>query len=165
MYFWNVNGLTRDLQEGRVGHREQMMYLAAWAAYNIFAEQNARLTWEVPSELTIGRALTLLVIAVGGVFLCWRANCRGDGEHFVERFICISWPIRVKLTVVLFALAGLVALVMTQLGIDRRMVFEHFVDPSGVGMAVAGAALDLVYYLWVRRQVVQISRRQAGTAG
>jgi hypothetical protein len=163
MYFWNVNALTADLRQGRVGQRDEMLYLAAWTSYHLFELQNALWMWELPTPLTVGKAFAVLAISVAGIVICYRANCRGDGEHFLVRFVCISWPIRVKLTVLFFAAAGLLAIVVSLLGVDKRMIFEPLGDPSGPAFASIWVALHLVYYLWLRRQIVRISRRGEAT--
>ncbi|MEW6348251.1 MAG: hypothetical protein AB1646_04265 [Thermodesulfobacteriota bacterium] len=156
MYFLNVNALASDLREDRVSPRDQMLYLAAWGLYQMTEVQNALFVWDQPSYFAIAKIGCLAVVIVGGIILSYRANGGAGGQRFVERFICISWPIRVWLTVLAWA-PGLVALALQHGGVIRKRAFEAFVDPSGPAMVTLYLIIQIVFYLWVRSAIQSIS--------
>ncbi len=158
MYFWNVKALASDLREDRVSPRDQMMYLTAWGLYQLFEVQNALWVWEMPTTLTLVKVAIQAVITVGGIVLCYRTNRGPKGLHFVERFICIGWPIRVQLTVLVYAVAGILAIIVPTLGFSRQQVFEPLADPSGPAHTALSVIVDVIYYLWVRQAIQGIAR-------
>jgi len=50
------------------------------------------------------------VVTIGGTVLCYRANKRGHNSDFIGRMICLTWPIGIKVTVLL-VIVGIVAAV------------------------------------------------------
>ena len=49
-------------------------------------------------------ALIEFAFAVGGVWLCFRENSRGDNRQFIERFLCLQTAIAIRVYSVVFAI-------------------------------------------------------------
>ncbi len=50
-------------------------------------------------------AILTVLVAVIGLYLCYRANEKGDGKNFWSRMACLSFPINIHITV--YAIAAL----------------------------------------------------------
>jgi hypothetical protein len=101
MYFWKVNSLVEDLKEGRVSQRQKMYYyLANTLFYLILFDINGLMAAK-PNIFTTLNILLGLFLTVGGILLCYEANSQGDDKEFVDRITCLSWPINMRMLVVL----------------------------------------------------------------
>lgn len=104
MIFWNTKKLGDDLRMGRVSQVQSARYLVA-----------SVLLWTLLVELTYWIQTTRnaldgvwtvfsILAAIVGTWLCYRANARGDNRNLIERFICLSLPITMRVLVLQIAL-------------------------------------------------------------
>ena len=106
MYFWNTTALADDLKARRVPQRDKMIYLLVPITLSVASEF-------LPIEPHETRLLTLvefvlaIVVTIGGILLCYQANRRGDDEEFLDRFICLGWPLAIRMLVLSIPLAFL----------------------------------------------------------
>jgi hypothetical protein len=99
MYFWNVDKLAEDFQEGRVDEKERFKYYFAYMV-TLAAVQLLESFHSHPYEITdLISGISWLVITGIGILLCYRTNRNGDNNDFVGRMICLTWPIGIKLLV------------------------------------------------------------------
>ncbi|HEU4881024.1 MAG TPA: hypothetical protein VFT45_02230, partial [Longimicrobium sp.] len=61
---------------------------------------------------------------VAGIWVCYRANQRGDGTAFVERFICLSVPVTIRWLVLFFGVW--IGLVLIGRAVDRDIISAPF---------------------------------------
>jgi hypothetical protein len=109
VYFWRTRALAEDLKAGRVPERQRMWYLFG---------QMVMLSSSVPVGFEFGEAwpsplsaaatwLSMAAINAAGVLLCYEANRQGDNREFVNQFVCLSWPVTIRLlTLFIPALVG-----------------------------------------------------------
>jgi hypothetical protein len=96
MYFWNTNALAKKLRSRSLSQSEKMQYfVASSACYTLFFEVNGYLD-ESPSLLLILRSAVAVMTTIIGIIFCYRVNSEGDGQEFIDRFICLGWPIAIK---------------------------------------------------------------------
>jgi hypothetical protein len=159
MYFWNIKALREDLARSEVTQVEQVKYVLAWALYNTFAVQNALWTREPVTWFTIVKAALVLLINVGGILLCYRANSLGDGRNFIDRFICLSWPIIVRITVIVWGGFAAMLAILEFYEICTIPYLETI--GSGVTLLVFLITIvgEAVYYLWLRSAIADVSAR------
>ncbi|MBI1928643.1 hypothetical protein HYR99_30920 [Candidatus Poribacteria bacterium] len=143
MYFWNIQALSEDLKERRVSQREKMKYLLATAiSHSISLPISISVAW----ALGITTLLANVALSIWGIVLCYQANRQGDDEEFIDRYICIRWPIYIRL----FVLVGIpVALVFMSVGVSPDRV--TIVD------LIAAIVFRIIYYLWIRTDILKIS--------
>ena len=97
MYFWKVNALVEDLKNRRVSQRQKMHYYLANALFTLACIYITSLLPVKPNVFTVINIIFGLCITVGGVLLCYEANNQGDDEEFIDRIVCLSWPINVRM--------------------------------------------------------------------
>jgi len=100
MYFWNTKALRQQLKAGKVTERQKMSYLMATILLFTLS-----VYVPLPQADTALQAIEIIAaigITIGGIFYCFRINQNGDGKNFLERFVCLSWPIAVKQILLIF---------------------------------------------------------------
>lgn len=99
MYLVNTLALREELRTNRVSEYDKMKYLLVFSifiprlSYSICADD--------PVVQTVDTLVTLVLI-VTGIVLCYKANGLRNGHKFLERFICLSWPVWVIVNLILW---------------------------------------------------------------
>jgi hypothetical protein len=112
MYFWDTGKLASDLKHARVSERDKMLYmlggrlLITMSIYEALFQKPKSASWEL-YEL-----LVACIIVYLGTMICYAANGKEKGENFVEKFICLSFPLAVKFTLITWCI-GMVLLDIT----------------------------------------------------
>jgi hypothetical protein len=121
---------------------------------------------EVRSPLSIAaECAALATINAVGVLLCFEANRRGDNREFLNRFVCLGWPLMIRL-LVLFIPVAVAAMVVVASIEDPLVARTHLtgmrtaqfgnngsqrIELAGM---VVGYALNIGYY-WRLRSHLQ----------
>jgi len=153
MYFWNTRQLALDLREGKVTEQDEVRYLFAyviWTSISILV-----LKW-IPSEYALSKIADIaeLGVTIIGLLICYKANSRGDGREFVVRFICMSWPVSVRLFAAFVPLGFAIGVVLA-------VVTPEYVDPIADGLSIL---VTVVYFALIRRWLIRISATEGGEA-
>lgn len=122
MYFFNVNGLARDLKDEKVDQENSFKYLLGvlllvvssaipfllyWSFSNFawtenfysyiakigFVRSIQMLLFRVFGPLDIFLYLYKYAVLIIGTYLCYKVNKQHDNKDFIKRFICLSWPV------------------------------------------------------------------------
>jgi hypothetical protein len=153
MYWWNVSKLAEDLTNDRVTERERFKYYLADA---IVMNAVVQLVIYVGQPFTMWYALSSLaavVISIVGIVLCYRVNKAGDDADFIERIVCLGWPVTIKLAV----LFGVIMIVIAIVG---EIMTQHYYM-SSTGPEALNELLSLVYeivlYLMLYKYIKMVS--------
>ena len=98
------------------------------------------------------------VLAVGGLVLCYKANNGNSGEDFIERFVCISWVVGIRMSVLLFLPYFAVYWFMT-CGLNCT----EFVEENFYVMQVKTVVFNVIYFLWIRRHIRRVAAETSST--
>ena len=133
MYFWDISDLVEDLKQHRISSTQVKMYYVispllsmfngVFFAALLFGHQMVEYSfhgWLKKQHPLLdfynywATMLTFLTIVItfGGIYMCYRANKRGDGKYFWNRLACLSFPINLHITVytiVVLAIGALIA--------------------------------------------------------
>lgn len=71
-----------------------------------FEAREANLTIDVPTTSPEWFWIVQIGIICAGLISCYIANQRGDGKHFIERFVCLSWPTMIRIMLALAIIYG-----------------------------------------------------------
>ena len=96
MYFLKTKQLAAELKARTLPAKERVKYYLAWALLTILSSFSLRRAPEGLSgwlDLVAEACYLAAFIAV-----CYGSNAAGDGQDFVQRLLCISWPETVKLS-------------------------------------------------------------------
>jgi len=148
MYWWNVDSLADELKKGTLSEKEKMKYLLA---ESIVTAAAISLVSSAPREASlIASAIANVAIAAVSILLCFTANGGSNGRHFIERFVCLSWPVGIRVFV--YMLLPLIVLVI----LARIVEGERGRLPEILTLAW-GVAAGLWIFLWIRRKLIVIS--------
>lgn len=153
MYFWNVKALVRDLSEGKVSEGGKMKYLLAYAILSALQVEIIRLIKEHFGPILLVQAFGMLVILAGGILACYQANRKRDGRDFIERFICLSLPLTIRIGALSFVVYGAYWTAGT------LIVGEHFSpnETPGPFDLVVAYLINITYFFWMRQNIFKIS--------
>ncbi len=123
MYFWNYTALANDFKNNKVTAREKFKYLLTILVFiptgimgsnwipgvyrliyaisnKILGMQNSRIPpLKIFNELNYVTDIIIIALMCIGFALCYWINQRGDGRHFIERVMCLSVPISIRVSV------------------------------------------------------------------
>ena len=142
MYFWHTDALAQELKEGTVSESEKFKYFftlfilisIAWSTTNFFE----------PDEFTLSniiQSIIDIIIVIVGTYLCYAINREGDGINFIERYVCLNFPIFIKFTV--FMLFG-----YTILGIIFGTSFLVSDDVFANWFVYLLSTILYIYFFW-----------------
>jgi len=148
VYWWKIDAVVAELKSGTMSENQKMKYLLADSVLiglsAMFARQGNVF------DLAVG--LVVLALTVGGILVCFSANGANNGRDFVERFVCLSFPVTIRLTVfgfpaliILFIVAGMLTGGSTE-GILQRLVYFAW-----------SVAFTVAYFLWIRSKLRSVS--------
>ena len=104
MYFWKIDKLVEDLREDRVTQKEEFKYLL----FNAFIFSVATGSFFEGSIVygfyDVLYSMLYPLIACVGLYFCYTANARGDGQQFLKRIVCLLCPVTIRLLSVFVAL-------------------------------------------------------------
>ena len=95
MHLLNYKQLARDLRDNKVSEREKLYYIIGTVVLSApLLIPHAPANYDdITGELVGIFILTLLTI-LGTIFI-YRKNQQGDGKNFIERYVCLSFPISI----------------------------------------------------------------------
>ncbi len=147
MYFWNANALARDLREGKVTQGQKFFYFLIFMAMSSLAMYAGV---ETDSSYLLMDMLSTVIVTVAGTYLCYQANARGDNKEFIDRFICIGFPIIVRfIPIVVFVM-------VVYYGVGMYAGFSY-VDESSIIDILIATVLEITYFIWVRSYIAKIA--------
>ena len=122
MYFWNYHALAKDFKEHVITSRDKFKYLLSIMIYVptglmgsnwipgiyrlIYSTTNKILAFKAPqvpplrifNDYNFITNLATISIIFFGLLICYWTNRRGDGKNFIERFMCLSIPVSVRIS-------------------------------------------------------------------
>ncbi|HWN93703.1 MAG TPA: hypothetical protein VNT99_01610 [Methylomirabilota bacterium] len=113
MYWWRIEPLKSELASGAVSESEKLKYLIAMLLLYVVSGEVSYLAALATPEDTLTTtdwlSSSLLVITTFiGAYYCYGRNRSGDAKCFLERFVCLSWPITIRfLAIMLLGFAAL----------------------------------------------------------
>jgi hypothetical protein len=107
MTIFNLNRLARNLSENQVRETHKLFYLLVPLIVLVVSSSTAgpgRPSFSPDSNLWLINAVSQATILAGGLLWMWLINRQGDQKNFMERFICLSFPVQVYLQIAMLAI-------------------------------------------------------------
>jgi len=154
MYFWNVDALVQDLKQNRVSGYDKFLYYLVGILF-------------IQVAIFLGRTNLLefilgLGISIWGIYSCYQVNKAGDNQNFIERMICLSFPIGIRF-VVIFTLIGLVTFLPVEILKDTAQragdmyamqmwsIVSYFVSAAFTGL------FAIIFYWYLGRKISAVA--------
>jgi len=154
-YCWKVNTLADDLIRNNLTEFEKLKYLIA----TFIAYETLILTATPSSEnqfnlRIIQFCLDVLFITLGTI-VCYFANKNGDGKNFLERYICLSWPVGIRVFVFL---AIVIIVPMIPFSIFSVELFPTMFSDENIYLTIIPTFVFYIFYFWrLRKWIIYVS--------
>src|SRR5436309_9995005 len=100
MYFWKTKEVVRALKQRTLTQHEKMKYFLATCTLYALAFVAAPLGNQTLSIPWLLQSAVIVVLVIAGTLFCYRANRAADDQDFIDRFVCIAWPLTVKIVLI-----------------------------------------------------------------
>lgn len=147
LYILNPEALANSLAVNGIAEKDAFRYLLIstvllGSRVYVPIESTYLDVGAVPLGWRISEYLALALINLGGLQWCFRTNQAGDGKDFVERFICLTLPVAIRV-ILMAILVFVAAFALYALFIGEPM-------PRVIASSINVFAV-IVYYLQMRQ--------------
>lgn len=103
IHLWNTKLLAKEFRNNELSQRMRFKYFLIFIVVPMLIGDISftpiQIPWSVDSMPAVILSIMFLLIIVGGMILTYKANKAGDNKEFIDRYVCLSIPIFIKLTV------------------------------------------------------------------
>lgn len=170
MNFWKYDVLAKRLRKGQVSEKEKAIYFFIF--YFIFFLYVALpsiigydcnlslLERELIQKADILDSIISISTALIGLYVCCHTNRKGDNKSFIERIVCLSFPIGIRMIVYLalfsvFLFIGTMICAFYKPDID--IVVQNIIDESNYITAVVSSLLYNFIYFYILNKGIKIA--------
>jgi hypothetical protein len=149
--------LAVALAAGELSEREKFQYLLFGAIIDVLLPSQVA-GWTNWTRDRVMFVAVSLVITVVGLLACFHANVRVDNRNFLERWLCLSFPLGIVLYVlyyVLYYAMGIAGLALGWVESDARNWNR---DTMSVVSSITALSL---FFLWMRASLLGAARIRA----
>lgn len=99
MYFFRDRALAERFRKNEVPSWERFRYyILILILVTIISTKTIAHYWATQLNIwAIAIDAALLFLTVIGTYLCYTTNSKGDGREFIERMVCIGFPVLVQM--------------------------------------------------------------------
>lgn len=158
IHWWRTEALVRELAEGRVGERESLAYAMLSALLYFQAVYYGIWFGGTQSAMVIAEFLAVTLVALAGLYECFKANGGAAGTDYLKRLYCLGVPVGIKVSLATVVLGQAIAF-----GFGRVVRPQDFRDPALAYQLLSfffAGAFTVLYYWRVARHM-----RRLATAG
>lgn len=158
MYLWRVDKLVEDFRNENVTEKEKFKYMLLFGAVMTVVTDPILCIGSKYSIMDAINLFVMLIVVLGGTYYCYVANRDADNKDFVTRYLCIGFPIIVRILVVaipIFIVIGVVERIYG-IGVEISESGEE-VYSTTVSQVVGGILLVIIYYLYLGNKLKSIA--------
>ncbi len=147
MNFFKDRELARRMRDGLVPSKERFRYglilfLLTTCAGATFLYDDVQ-TFTMWDRATDG--VEIFMTLFGTIFV-YKTNVRGDDKEFLERYICLGFPVLVRTTVLVAIIAALGGGLMSLIEPDQAIAWAETTSPGKIEFVLA--AFGSFYFFW-----------------
>jgi hypothetical protein len=162
MYWWHIEPIKQQFASGGPSEPEKLKYLIlTLALYVVFGELGylaAEADPEAKVSLTDWVSSTAYLLAtIVGIYYCYRRNAAGDGRQFVERFICVGWPVSIRFFT--FILLGFVCIAVLGLYFAEDS-FNAMMEMDSIWLLFT-VFIGIIFYWYLGRHIYDTATQRA----
>lgn len=95
MYILNYIKLAEDLRDNKVSEKQQFHYLIGTTIIFGIIYASRLLPYEGDIKIALLTDIISLLLMIIGLIVIYRKNQQWDGKHFIERYLCLWFPISI----------------------------------------------------------------------
>ena len=139
MYFWDISALKEDLINNNWSEQADFKYLLALIVSYLLAS----FPFETSNIYDTYAWLVGLVFTIVGTVVCFKKNEANDGQHFIRRYISISWVMTIKMIV--FLMPSMLFLLIFLKAFGLNFIEESTIFDVGVVAVISAIFFWRVY--------------------
>jgi len=146
MHFFNSKALACEIKSESLSQKELFHYFLGGAILHAIQIQWLALRGKTEfNYLGIIYAVTYLVIVISGSLFLFKTNSKGDGRSFIERYICVSFPVSLKIVCMQIAFYAVYILILI-LANPFPVINSYTVQISYIYSIIGFVFIILFYY-------------------
>lgn len=150
MYFWKTGSLVEDLKNNKVTERNFKNYYLASSLLMMISYYIAMAAPPENMTMMLIEAISSIGITVFGIGFVFKCNGGDSGSNFINKALCLSFPLMIKVFVAGFFIGGVAAGFMEAGSLSQQVI------------EIAYTALGLlIQVIFVWRLAVHIQRVNA----
>jgi hypothetical protein len=126
MYFLHNEQLALELREGVDEYTKAKYLIFTLSFYYVLFELLLNRSG-LPRLFDPFSGMAGLLIVIVGTYCSFKANREGDNKNFVERFVCLSWPITIKSLLIAIALVALPIMLLSRNDYIENLYYLSFI--------------------------------------
>ncbi len=151
MYLWDIRGLAGKVRNKKISAKQTALYcflspllsISSGLFFGVLLVSHQAIEYSLKNWLptdhpythyynywSLLMSLLTITISFTGIYLCYRANKKGDGKDFWTRMACLSFPINFHIIIYTLATLSIVAIVMYIALQQRIFVLQESIWPS-----------------------------------
>jgi len=138
MNFWRYDELASRLKAGKVSEKEKFYYFFIFMlCWYLSSVPHISQSFNNVDKINIWLSLISLILLTFGLSCLYKTNKKGDDKNFIERVVCLSFPIGIRLvafSIPVFSIAFIIGTYGANMAVYMKL---------GVGY---GIAFMLYYY-------------------
>jgi len=139
MYFFNTQGVLRDLKSGELNEKESIKYLLGMLILeNLGAIWSGSDSNKSSVPLKIAGSIFSVILTIWGIGRCYRVNLGYDNKDFIKRYVCIAFPVNNFFGVITVVL--IFFLILALMGM-RMFKIDMGIPDAGLSVAVYAVVL------------------------
>lgn len=157
MYLWNTKELAVKLKDGELSQVERFKYLFAFIVLLTLVSEVCLYIGETPTVISITESIMVIVITIVGTLLSYKNNKDGDNNEFIDRYICLSIPLMIKLIILLI---GGYIIYMVAGYIVLSDAFDKHIDSTSWINVLFTLLFELLFYWRLNHHIGWVSHNK-----
>jgi hypothetical protein len=145
MRFWNAKALVKELKENKLSEKEKFKYFFLFTVLTALVMETSIYSEPIPDEWI--ESLAVILITALGTLYCFLVNQAVDGQAFIERYICVSLPVVVRIITFAIILIFIIGVSLAILGIEPTEELDGLVE------IVLVLFFEIFYFLLLARNL------------
>lgn len=155
MYLWNTKELAVKLKDGELAQAERFKYFFVFIVLFTLGGEVCLYLGERPTVISITESIMVMVITVVGTLLSYKINKAGDDKEFIDRYVCLSIPLFIKLTVLLI---GVYIIYMVAGHMVLSDTFDKYIDSTSWIDVLILLLFELLFYWRLSHHIGWVSK-------
>jgi hypothetical protein len=159
MYLWNTKALASQLKSGSLSQAERFKYFLAVTILDIMLFEILRyLKLAILSITNLIESSTMVLITILGTYWSYTANKTGDDREFIDRYICLSIPLTIRMLAVMLPICF--AVILTGYIVFGMQFLAHEELQSWMKVSLKAGAL-VILYRWMISYIKIVAGKEA----
>lgn len=157
MHLWNTKALAMEFRDGELPEKERFKYFFIFILLTALLIEVCLYIGEMPTVITIAESAIGMMITVGGTLLAYRTNKGGDNKEFIDRYVCLSIPIMLKM-LVLLAICFIAYMIVGYMVLDEA--FDKIIASTTWYDVLFTSIFEVLFFWRLTHHVSWASKRQ-----